>query len=232
MSEEKPLLLAADIYKQYCTHAEKIPVLNGLNLEIEFGEIVAVMGPSGAGKSTLLHILGLLDRFDSGSLILDGFSIQSQRDYPDIRARKIGFVFQYHHLLPEFNVLENLMIPQFLIGQSTGNARQRAYELLEAVGLTARASHYPSQISGGEKQRVAVLRAMINQPRLILADEPTGNLDSSTSDTLLDLMLVLRNRHHQSYLIATHDEQVASVADRVLVLQDGQIVPRETRIQE
>ncbi|NOZ08384.1 MAG: ABC transporter ATP-binding protein [FCB group bacterium] len=217
------ILKATDIRKTYRTRAEKIQVLNGVNLEISPGEIVVVMGPSGAGKSTLLHILGLIDNCDSGSIEFEGHVVNMTQDLSSIRARKLGFVFQYHHLLPEFTVLENLLIPQTLIGTKPADAKSRGLDLLNFMGLENRAEHYPSQISGGEKQRVALLRALVNSPRLVLADEPTGNLDLGNSVLLLKLITNLRDEFNQSFLIATHDRTVADVADRVLSLDCGKL---------
>lgn len=217
------ILQAKKICKSYKTAAEYIVVLDNLDLTVNSGEIAAVMGPSGAGKSTLLHILGLLDTFDSGSIEYDGHPIQNENDLASLRARKIGFIFQYHHLLPEFTVLENLVIPQHLINTDAGTARERSMELLESLGLGNRASHYPSQISGGEKQRVALLRSLVNQPKLVLADEPTGNLDLENSQNLLKLITKMRDDFGQSFLIATHDQVVAEVADRVLFLDSGKL---------
>ncbi len=217
------ILKANNIHKTYQTRAEVISVLNGISLEIDQGEIVVVMGPSGAGKSTLLHILGLIDSCDSGSIEFEGQAVNMSQDLSSIRARKLGFVFQYHHLLPEFTVLENLLIPQTLIGTKPAKAQTRGLALLKFMGLENRANHYPSQISGGEKQRVALLRALVNTPRLVLADEPTGNLDQGNSELLLELITSLRDEFGQSFLIATHDQTVTDVADRVLLLDSGKL---------
>ncbi len=217
------VLKAENIFKSYYTQAEEIPVLADLQLELDAGEVVVIMGPSGAGKSTLLHILGLIDRYDSGTLEIGGTVIHSGEELAHIRARKIGFVFQYHHLLPEFTVLENLMIPQMLIRRSSVDARRKAMEFLTFMGLENRARHYPSQISGGEKQRIAMLRALVNEPRVVLADEPTGNLDDENSQVLLNLIIRLRQEFDQSFIIATHDRTVRQIADRVLYLSNGKL---------
>ncbi len=217
------ILKAKDIVKTYHTKAETISVLNEVSLEIDQGEIVVIKGSSGAGKSTLLHILGLIDAYDSGLIELDGIEVDITQELSSIRARKLGFVFQYHHLLPEFTVLENLLIPQTLIGTLPAKAHDHSVELLNFMGLGKRAAHYPSQISGGEKQRVALLRALINSPKLVLADEPTGNLDQGNSDLLLKLITSLRDEFGQSFLIATHDLAVTDVADSVLSLDCGKL---------
>lgn len=219
----KMILKAEQISKSYRTQAEEIPVLVNLDLELSAGELVVIMGPSGAGKSTLLHILGLIDRYDTGNLTVGEHIINPKLELADIRAREIGFVFQYHHLLPEFTVLENLLIPQALIGRKPFDARTKANDFLDFMGLSNRAAHYPSQISGGEKQRVAVLRALVNEPQVILADEPTGNLDEENSQILLNLIMRLRDEFKQSFIIATHDRTVAEIADRVLYLSNGKL---------
>ncbi|MBC8214076.1 MAG: ABC transporter ATP-binding protein [Candidatus Marinimicrobia bacterium] len=217
-------LIAKNITKSYITQAGKVDVLTGIDLNVKEGEIVAVMGPSGAGKSTLLHVIGTLDSFDNGHLEIDGQIISNnQNELSKIRATKLGFVFQFHHLLPEFTVLENLIIPQMLLHSDHKKAEMRAMELLNLVNLSNRSMHYPSQISGGEKQRVSVLRALVNRPKIIIADEPTGNLDVENSNLLLHLISELSRKFKQSFVIATHDKSVAEIANRTLVLDNGKL---------
>ena len=217
-------LIAKNITKSYITQAGKVDVLTGIDLNVKEGEIVAVMGPSGAGKSTLLHVIGTLDSFDNGHLEIDVQIISNnQNELSKIRATKLGFVFQFHHLLPEFTVLENLIIPQMLLHSDHKKAEMRAMELLNLVNLSNRSMHYPSQISGGEKQRVSVLRALVNRPKIIIADEPTGNLDVENSNLLLHLISELSRKFKQSFVIATHDKSVAEIANRTLVLDNGKL---------
>lgn len=203
-----------------------LEVLKGIDFSCAKGEIVAIMGASGAGKSTLLQILGTLSTPDSGSLSIDGTDVLSLRggELSAFRGRKIGFVFQFHHLLPEFTALENVMMPAFIAGQAEKTARKRAGELLDELGLAERAEHKPSQLSGGEQQRVAIARALINDPAVIFADEPTGNLDSVTKKEIQQLFLDLRASHGQSIVIVTHDPELASACDRCLNMKDGLFV--------
>ena len=218
-----PILEAHNISKTYYKMEESIPVLNKLNLIVEKGEIIVLMGPSGSGKSTLLNILGTLDSDYTGNLIIDELPITNAVDLSNIRRHKLGFIFQFHHLLPEFTILENLLIPQ-MIAHNYSNVPQAAtIDMLENIGLKARMNHYPNEISGGERQRVAVLRAMVNNPCLILADEPTGNLDRENSLKMLKLMTELKEKYQQSFIIATHDQSILDIADRVLYLKDGKI---------
>ncbi len=200
-----------------------LEVLKGIDFSCAKGEIVAIMGASGAGKSTLLQILGTLSTPDSGSLSIDGTDVLSLRggELSAFRGRKIGFVFQFHHLLPEFTALENVMMPALIAGQAEKTARKRAGELLDELGLAERAEHKPSQLSGGEQQRVAIARALINDPAVIFADEPTGNLDSVTKKEIQQLFLDLRASHGQSIVIVTHDPELASSCDRCLNMKDG-----------
>ena len=200
-----------------------LEVLKGIDFSCAKGEIVAIMGASGAGKSTLLQILGTLSTPDSGSLSIDGTDVLSLRggELSAFRGRKIGFVFQFHHLLPEFTALENVMMPALIAGQAEKTARKRAGELLDELGLAERAEHKPSQLSGGEQQRVAIARALINDPAVIFADEPTGNLDSVTKKEIQQLFLDLRASHGQSIVIVTHDPELASACDRCLNMKDG-----------
>lgn len=203
-----------------------LEVLKGIDFSCAKGEIVAIMGASGAGKSTLLQILGTLSTPDSGSLSIDGTDVFSLRggELSAFRGRKIGFVFQFHHLLPEFTALENVMMPALIAGQAEKTARKRAGELLDELGLAERAEHKPSQLSGGEQQRVAIARALINDPAVIFADEPTGNLDSVTKKEIQQLFLDLRASHGQSIVIVTHDPELASACDRCLNMKDGLFV--------
>ena len=218
-----PILEAHNISKTYYKMEESIPVLNKLNLIVEKGEIIVLMGPSGSGKSTLLNILGTLDSDYSGELIIDELPIINAVDLSNIRRHKLGFIFQFHHLLPEFTILENLLIPQMIADNYSNVPQEDTIDMLEIIGLKNRMNHYPNEISGGERQRVAVLRAMVNNPCLILADEPTGNLDRENSLKMLKLMTELKAKYQQSFIIATHDQSILDIADRVLYLKDGKI---------
>lgn len=205
----------------------QIEVLRGLDLTIARGEVVAMVAPSGAGKSTLLHIAGLLDTPDSGEVILNGRDLSGQGDgvRTTARRRDLGFIYQFHHLLPEFSAAENIILPQLVDAVPEAAARKRAQELLERVGLQARADHRPAELSGGEQQRVAFCRALANQPSLLLADEPTGNLDPETSDKVFEVLMSLVRETGLSALIATHNLDLAGRMDRVLRLDGGRIVP-------
>ena len=202
-----------------------LQVLKGIDLEIAKGEIVSIVGPSGAGKTTLLQIMGTLDSLDTGTINLDGTNVSKmkEKELSAFRNKHIGFVFQFHQLLPEFTALENVMIPAFIAGVSTKEASIHAMEILDFMGLTKRASHKPNELSGGEKQRVAVARALINQPAVILADEPSGSLDTHNKEELHQLFFDLRNRFGQTFVIVTHDETLAKITDRTIHMVDGSI---------
>ncbi|MBR4242459.1 MAG: ABC transporter ATP-binding protein [Bacteroidaceae bacterium] len=202
-----------------------LQVLKGIDLHINEGEVVSIVGPSGAGKTTLLQIMGTLDEADSGTVSIAGTDISTLRRsaVARFRGQHIGFVFQFHQLLPEFTALENVMIPAFIAGKGRREARQRAMELLSFMGLEERADHKPAQLSGGEKQRVAVARALTNSPSVVLADEPTGSLDSANKTELHRLFFDLRDRFNQTFVIVTHDESLAALTDRTIHLRDGQI---------
>lgn len=216
------MIKAVNIHKSYGT----LNVLKGVTININKGEVISIVGPSGAGKTTLLHILGTLDREDSGTLEINGTDISSlnEKKLADFRNKNIGFVFQFHHLLPEFTALENICIPAFIAGVSKNTAEEKAKELLAFLGLTDRMEHKPNELSGGEQQRVAVARALINNPAVILADEPSGNLDSKTAKELHNLFFTLREKYNQTFVIVTHNEELADMADRKLVMRDGNIV--------
>jgi lipoprotein-releasing system ATP-binding protein len=216
------MISATDIHKSYGS----LHVLKGINLEIKKGEIVSLVGASGAGKSTLLHILGTLDNPDKGSVAIDGEDITKyrQRKLSAFRNLHIGFVFQQHHLLPEFTALENICMPALISGMTKNKSEKKANDLLDFLGLNDRAGHRPSELSGGEQQRVAVARALINQPKVVFADEPSGNLDTNSAQSLHELFFDLRDKFQQTFVIVTHNEALAAMADRKLTMKDGKIV--------
>jgi lipoprotein-releasing system ATP-binding protein len=200
-----------------------LQVLKGIDLHIDKGEVVSIVGPSGAGKTTLLQIIGTLDKPNTGSVCVDGIDTTtlSQNALADFRNRHLGFVFQFHQLLPEFTAIENIMIPAYIAGTSNKAAKERAKELLQFMGLTDRANHKPNELSGGEKQRVAVARALVNSPAVILADEPSGSLDTKNKEELHQLFFDLRDKFGQTFVIVTHDEQLATITDRTIHMRDG-----------
>lgn len=214
-----------DIHKSF----GKLEVLKGISLTIDKGEVVSIVGPSGAGKTTLLQIMGTLDKPDSGSVVIDGVDTSTLRasKLSKFRNRNIGFVFQFHQLLPEFTAIENVMMPAFIAGTKLSEATKRAQDLLEFMGLADRADHKPNELSGGEKQRVAVARALINNPKVVFADEPSGSLDSKNKQELHQLFFDLRDKLGQTFVIVTHDEQLASITDRTIHLKDGMVVDSE-----
>jgi lipoprotein-releasing system ATP-binding protein len=224
-SSAPPLVAARSLTKVYSGRAEEVVVFRDLELEVRRGEMVAVLGASGAGKSTLLHLLGGLDRPTAGGVILDEFDITkvADVDLTRLRNRKVGFVFQFHHLLPEFTALENVMMPLLIAGETQRASEPRARDLLQRVGLTARAAHRPGEMSGGERQRVALARALANAPVLLLADEPTGNLDQRTGEEVFSLIRELHAAQRLTSVIATHNEQLAATCDRMLRLAGGQL---------
>jgi lipoprotein-releasing system ATP-binding protein len=204
----------------------QLHVLNRISLEINQGEIISIVGPSGAGKSTLLQLMGTLDRPDGGCILIGGIDTgkMSAKQLAAFRNQKIGFIFQFHHLLPEFTVLENVMMPALIAGLNKTEAAQHARKLLDRLGLTSRMDHKPSEISGGEQQRAAVARALINSPEVVLADEPSGNLDTENARNLHRLFLELRSQTGQTFVIVTHNEELAAMADRKLEMRDGRIM--------
>jgi lipoprotein-releasing system ATP-binding protein len=223
MSDPLFSLSLRDIKRTFIQGDRRLEVLRGVSLDLRPGEIVALVGQSGSGKSTLLHIAGLLERPDEGDIIVDGKSAGAavDRERTALRRRFLGFVYQYHHLLPEFSAIENVMLPQMLNGRSRGQARSRAAELLAMVQLKDRSDHRPGRLSGGEQQRVAIARAVANAPRVLLADEPTGNLDAATADTVFRQLLSLVRDTGMAALVATHNPDLAARMDRTVTLKDG-----------
>ena len=219
------LIRVVDLYKSYYDGLTELPVLRGIDLEVKKAEIVAIVGASGVGKSTLLHLLGGLDRPTEGTIFYEGEDIFALNDQELDRFRneEIGYVFQFHHLLPEFTALENVAMPGLIARQKSDVAHDRAKELLEYVGLGERLEHRPTELSGGERQRVAIARALVNQPKIVLADEPTGNLDQKTSEAVHDLLWTLNDQFNQTFIIVTHNQTLAQRADRLIQLVDGQV---------
>lgn len=222
------IIQTAGLTKEY--EEGRIKALRGVDITVRRGEFVAVMGPSGSGKSTLLHMIGALDLPTEGEVIIDGTSLSRTRNLSKLRAEKIGFVFQAFNLIPSLSALENVEIPMYETRLSGSERRRRAAELLEAVGLAERARQRPPQLSGGERQRVAIARSLANDPAIILGDEPTGNLDSKTSEAVIQLMREIHEEHRHTFVIVTHDPQIASYADRIIHLLDGRVTesPDET----
>ncbi len=216
------MITAKKIFKSYGS----LEVVKGVDLHIDKQEIVSIVGASGAGKSTLLHILGTLDRADRGSVIIDGTEVNklNDRNLAGFRNKKIGFVFQFHHLLPEFTAIENICIPAYIGGMTKKEANAKAMQLLEYLNLTERKEHKPAELSGGEQQRIAVARALVNDPAVVLADEPSGNLDSKSAQELHQLFFRLRDEMKQTFVIVTHNPLLAEMSDRTLTMQDGKIV--------
>lgn len=216
------MITGKNIYKRY----GKVEVLKGVDIEINKGEVASIVGPSGSGKSTLLHILGSLDKADMGTVSMNGsfINLMKGKELAAFRNKHIGFVFQFHHLLPEFTALENVCIPGWIAGRKKGEVKEKAIELLHILGLSDRLENKPNEMSGGEQQRVAVARALINNPDIVFADEPTGNLDTANAKELHHLFFDLRNNLKQTFLIVTHNEELAKLSDRVLHMVDGKIV--------
>jgi len=225
LTNKDAVLEAKGVFRSFQTGSVILDVLKGVDLEIYQGEIVALIGPSGSGKSTLLHILGALDRPDKGSINLDSVEVFSLNDkeLAHLRNRTVGFVFQFHHLLPEFSALENVMLPKLIAGEGIKSIENKAMELLDEVGLKDRKDHKPGELSGGEQQRVAVARALINDPKIVIADEPSGNLDRNTAESLHNLILELNRSRNQTFVLATHNLELAQRANRIFRLKDGQV---------
>jgi lipoprotein-releasing system ATP-binding protein len=221
------MLHLTDIHHTYRQGENRLEILRGANLRIQAGEMVALVAPSGTGKSTLLHLAGLLEKLQSGSICIDGLETKGLSDQKRsaLRAGSIGFVYQFHHLLPEFTALENIILPQLILGTERDVAARRAMELLAQVGLGPRANHRPTQLSGGEQQRVAILRALANKPKILLADEPTGNLDLANGSVVFDLIRDLARAGNMAVLLVTHNTALAARLDHVVTLQGGQISP-------
>ncbi len=219
------ILQIKDIVKTYRSGPEKVEVLKGISMDVTTGDTLIIMGPSGVGKSTLLHVMGLLDIPDQGEVMIDGQATSSlgEEELARLRNNTIGFVFQFHHLLPEFTALENVMIPMMMYNNQNGKIESRAKEILDIVGLSHRLTHKPRELSGGEQQRVAVARALVNDPKILLADEPTGNLDRANGDALFDLLLKLNREMDQTLVIVTHNEMMSEKAHLCVELEDGKI---------
>ena len=219
------LIRVVDLHKSYYDGESELPVLQGINLEIYMSELLAIVGASGVGKSTLLHIIGTLDKPTAGNVLYDEQDIftRSDTELARFRNKEIGFVFQFHHLLPEFTALENVAMGALITSSNNKTVYKEAESLLDYVGLSERLSHYPSQLSGGERQRVAIARSLINQPKVVLADEPTGNLDRRSSEAVLELLWDLNSKAGQTFVIVTHNQELAERVDRVIQLVDGKV---------
>lgn len=219
------MLVARNLFKKYSS----LTVVNNVSLNVEKGEIIAITGASGAGKSTLLHLLGALDKPDSGDVTINNINVFSLpgKKQAQFRNQHIGFVFQFHHLLPEFSAAENVAVPLWISGKGKAEALKQAAEMLDVVGLGSRLDNKPSELSGGEQQRVAIARALINKPSIIMADEPTGNLDSINANSVHNLFIELRNRLNQTFIMVTHNEELARMTDRVIVMKDGTVVDEQ-----
>lgn len=222
---KETLIRIVDLHKSYYDGESELPVLQGVNLEIYMSELLAIVGASGVGKSTLLHIMGTLDRPTAGNVLYDEQDIftRSDTELARFRNKEIGFVFQFHHLLPEFTALENVAMGALITSSNNKTIYKEAASLLDYVGLSERLSHYPSQLSGGERQRVAIARSLINQPKVVLADEPTGNLDRRSSEAVLELLWDLNAKSGQTFVIVTHNQELAQQVDRVIQLVDGKV---------
>ncbi len=224
MTEESPIIELKNLTKIYKNGID-FRALDNANLRIKRGEFVAIVGPSGSGKSTLMHLIGLLDTPSSGTLLIDGNDVtkMSDKERSEMRNRMLGFVFQYHHLLPDFTALENVIMPLLIAGKNRKEADEVAKKLLKEVGLEDRMDHRPSELSGGQNQRVAVARALSCSPAIVLGDEPTGNLDTKTGDLIYELLRRLNKEYNQTFIVVTHNEELASKADRIIRLVDGKI---------
>lgn len=224
MSDDK-IIQIRNLTRKYVDGVE-IMALDGVDLDIEKGEFLAIVGPSGSGKSTLLNLIGILDTPSSGTILLKGIDItgMSDKERSRMRNQELGFIFQYHHLLPDFNALENVMMPLLINGIKPSKARENARQMLEEVGLGDRLYHRSNQLSGGQNQRVAIARALVNNPSIVIGDEPTGNLDSKSSENIYELLRKLNREHNQTFILVTHDERMAAKTDRIIRLVDGKII--------
>jgi lipoprotein-releasing system ATP-binding protein len=233
MTTPAPLLRVENLQKRFVHEGQRLDVLRGVNLEVQAGEMLAVVGPSGAGKSTLLHLMGALDLPTEGRIYYQGQDVTrlSSARLAEFRNQTIGFVFQFHHLLPEFTALENVMMPGLIGGKPRGPLSERAKSLLEEVGLSHRLRHRPGELSGGEQQRVALARALTMQPKVVFADEPTGNLDSATSEAVHELLFELNRLHHTTFLVVTHNRELAARMPRMVRMRDGLIEEDQRRTQ-
>jgi lipoprotein-releasing system ATP-binding protein len=229
LEREKPIILATDLVKKFTEGKLYIEVLHEINLAVHVGEMIAVVGPSGSGKSTLLHLLGGLDYPTSGKVEIDGINIHelSERTKGVLRNKYLGFIYQFHHLLPEFSALENVAMPLLIGGVTTNEAKRRAREILAKVGLEQREQHRVGELSGGERQRVAIARALVNDPKCVLADEPTGNLDHKTALQIYEMIIALNREFKTAFVIVTHDLTIAHKMQRVLVLEDGKFITQK-----